>query len=460
MIRFILKKSRLVIITSFIIAIICLFKSSSAPKGYEFMWVIPFFYSVFLSFSKIREKFFSYLGISIMNVILFVRYVIIPLFSSLTGIYNHSRISTAHVDANYISVFVFILEMFSLFIALHFITLNLEKLKHNKNHIIKVNKNNSGYIIFAFLGLVSYFIFPAISERISFLIADEVERTSLNTLSSLGFLLATNAPFLLFLWFLSRELIKFRRGEKPFKLVVLIFAFIGIVTISSLSRLTILAQGIAVIALLHSTKIFRVKSLYMLFVATVIAVISLTSARIFNSGAIDTFQNEALSYFDLQMTSDYLQAYFGGLNLISEAIHISPKFSPTLSVLINEMTSSILFVRQLTPLSSESSTVLFNSSFGFIEITSMILPTLGQSYMYFGIIGAPLLSLLLLNILYRAECKLILVNDLGEKFAYYILVIWLAFFPMQNLNIITATIFNTFLPLYILVKLNNKFSLK
>jgi hypothetical protein len=294
------------------------------------------------------------------------------------------------------------------------------------------------------------------------LIVDEVEIDNLSTLASVALFFTVNAANLLFLWVLSRKLYKIKRGKISSKYLVLLMAFISIIVVSSNSRLTILAKGSAIIALLSYAKLMSRKSLNLLAVTTFVVILSITSLRLFGQGEISTFHNNATNYFDLQIISDYLQAYFGGANLISASIGVSTGFSflNQTSTFFNEILSSIMFVRQVVPPSPESSTVLFNSLFGFTEYNSMILPTLGQGYMYFGIFGAPIFSLLIFYVLYWAEKRLLMTSDIGLKFAFYIFTIWLAFFPMQNLNIIASTTFNVFLPLYLFVLINKKINFK
>lgn len=462
MLSYINKKSRIGIVISFLAALICLFKSSEAPEGYEYFWLVPLFYSLCLSLSRIRNHYFSFLGISILNIILFIRYVVAPLFSSLTGLYTHSRLGLSSSNNNEIAVFLLIMEMALLFLALNFASSSLIKVKERCVKNINIRKNNGVYILFASIGILGYFLFPAIKERINFLIVDEVEIYNLNSIASITFFLTMNAANLLFLWVLSRELYKKKNGKLSYKFIVLLFAFMSIIVVSSSSRLTILANGIAIIALLNFTQLLSKKSLNLLGVTTVIVILSITSLRLFGEGEILTFQNNATNYFDLQMVSDYLQAYFGGADLISAAVGVSENFSflNQFGTFFNEIFSSIVFVRQIIPPSSASSTVLFNSLFGFTEFNSMILPTLGQGYMYFGIFGGPLFSVLLFFILYWAEKRLLTAEDIGVKYAFYIFTIWLAFFPMQNLNIIVSTTFNVFLPLYLFVVINKKINLK
>ena len=286
MLIYIYKNSRIAILFSFITSFVCLYKSSEVPEGYEYLWLIPFLYSVCLSISEIRKYFFSFLGLSIFNLILFVRYVLTPLFSSISGLFNHSQLVINSSYNNQIAVLLMIMEMILLFIALNFSVIKLNKIKKINIQALNIRNNNFIYLLFGSIGVLGYFFIPAISERTNFLLMDEVEIYNLSSFASLIFFFTLNASNLFFLWILSSYLYKNNKGNLTYKVLLLFMAFISISVVSSSSRLTILAKGLAIIALLNFTKSLSKKSLNLLGFTTIIVILSITSFWLFGFGEI------------------------------------------------------------------------------------------------------------------------------------------------------------------------------
>lgn len=448
-----------ILFLSFIAAGISAYQSKNAPNGYEFMWILPLLYGILFFTTNMRFAFFKYLGLTVLNFILIGRYLILPVFSALSGEYFHSTaIKTGH-DANLYAIILMVYEMICIFIVFHFLIKKLDKESIKSQNIrLSYDTSNIYYIILILIGFASFMIVPGIRERMNFLIVKDIEYQNLNTFYSIAFLFASNSFKILFLLILSKQYLKKIKGQHVNQFLLILISLISISILFQHSRLTVLAQGITAITLLNSIKILNKKYLTIISVSILIIVVSLSSYRYFGSGELNVFYEESAGFSTVKNNSDQLQAYFGGPHLISIAINAKENFvkDANVSTFLNEILGVINFVRQVFPPEDNLSVTAFNKIFGFKAGNSMILPTLGQSYMYFGTVLAPLLSIIFSLILFRAEKALISSKTLGEKYALYILVVWLAFFPMQNINIITVSIFNIFLPFYLIVLINQK----
>jgi len=440
-----------------------IYNLESAPSGYEFLWLLPLGYGMLFIMTKMQRVFFKYPGFSTLNLILLVRYIVLPAYSSISGIYYHSFASRTFDLENSLATFLMIFEMFCIMLTLSILVDKLE-VKHQEPQTGSIGFYDTKvgvFLVVVIAGVASFFAFPAIRERMNVLIAKDITIINLNTLSSLGFILASNVQKILLLIILTKQYKKKINGRKVDQWLIYIFVLINVSVFWSNSRLTVLAQGAATVFLLNSIKLISRKSIVIIGIIVLMAIISLTGYRLFDRGNVSGFSREAALYFTLQETANNLQAYFGGPHLISIAVRIRESHPGVFdwNTLINEIVGSIMFVRQVFPPSDQQTTVYFNRYFGFLRGNSMILPTLGQSYIYFGIIGAPLFSILFLILVYMGEKGILNSKSLGEKYAFYILTIWLVFFPMQNLNIIVSSIFNVFLPLYLIVFINRKLRL-
>ncbi|WP_156810349.1 hypothetical protein [Nitritalea halalkaliphila] len=234
-------------------------------------------------------------------------------------------------------------------------------------------------------------------------------------------------------------------------------AFLQVIVFWTGSRLTVLSNAVATSYFLYSINMFTRSKVFVFLVFATLVMTSITFYRWFGDGGISSAQNEFLVTSSEQNTIDYLQSYFAGHSLISNAVLLADRVNDIqFYIFVNEIISSWLFVRQVFPPSPDQSTVLFNKIYGFEEGNSMILPTLGQSFFYFDIFGFFVLPFFFSFLLIYFERGYILSSTLSFKYAYVVLISWFAFFPMQNINIISATLFNVAGPLFLFSYLNSK----
>lgn len=451
----------IILIASIVAAFYILIRPHSELVSFNTMWILPLLYGLLFFMSKMRFAIFEYVGIFVLNIILFCRYVILPFYSSLTNLYFHSHATITDTSLNNSAIFLMAYEIICIFIVFQFfiIKLNTRKSITKNALLIKTNKfpkeNFHFYYFAVFIGVLSFLLFPGVRERVNFFIIDEIGSSNLNTISSLGQIFSNSIFKLVFVIVVTKQLLRLHSGNKSNRFLVYVAVLLCISFVSSTNRTTILIQAIACLTILKSINLLNKKTLLITGTLTLLILLSLTSYRLLNRGQITT-QVFTENGFSKQVIVDNLQSYFGGPHLIALAIKNEDNFSGSIESFSNEILSSIMFVRQVFPLDKSSSTVAFNKNFGFFDYNSMILPSLGQGYYYFGYLGAPLLSILFCYLIYIVEMRIVGTNHIGKKFALYILVLWLAFFPLQNLNIITSSFFNIFLPFYLIILLNKR----
>lgn len=458
--------TKLIIIISIISTLISLYYSHLAPSGFENLWLVPLCFTIIILLSRLKHNFFKYVGFSVLNLILFTRYTILPAFSAITGLYFFSVVPPTNKLDNQITIFITLYEMLCIYMLRNYLIQKLDFVKkiniiNNNKKLSKKFSNNKKFTILyvaIILGILFYILSPAIQQRMNFIIIRNIKFINLNTIASIGSILATNVFILIFIIIATREFNRKLRGIKPRFFLLFVISFFAISIIFSTGRLIIVEKTFAVVIILTSLKLMNKKQSIFIIILGVLIVLSLSAHRWFGVSTLNNFGSKAADYMGMLGLSDTLKAYFSGCHLISTAVSTEyniPFFQKIISF-FKEILSSVLFVRQLVPLSPNSSTVVFNKIFGFYNGTSMILPTLGQSFMYFGLVGAPVLSVFFTFLLYKAERGFILSSTIGEKFAFCLLATGWGFFPMQNLNIITATFFFRFLPLYIIIMVNKR----
>lgn len=452
----------LILFVSIIITVICLKVVDQAPDGFKTLWLLPISYGLLFIITNMKAAVTRYVGIAALNVILIGRYLLLPAMSAISGTYFHSFTAKTSGTYNSQAVVLLIFELFAVFLTMHFLVKRLDKFNIQKPDNQEIDAKRGIFIIVLILGVISFVLFPAIRERTNILIPSGFTYTNLDTLSSIAYLLAANALPVLLLLVITNEYLRDKAGQKVRQLMIVLIALINISVFYGPGRMSVLAQGLATLAILGTYKVTSRKVLAIILALTGLIIITLSAYRWFGTSKVGIFYTRGHEFFTDQVISNMLQSYFGGPHMIATALRAREGFmiNAGIDTFINEILSTILFVRQVFPPSPELSTVIYNHLFGYTQGNSIIIPTLGQSYMYFGTLGAPILSILFCFLLYKAEMGVLKSKSIGEKYAFYLLAIWLALFPMQNLNLVTQTIFNKFLPLFLIVKANAKFRIR
>jgi len=416
------------------------------------LFFIPLCYLILMSFINPFDNLGRHLGFFVFNIISFFRYFFVPLFCISSGEYYHSFIRPSSDYASQLAVYMIIYEMICLLtIQKHFLN-KLNKAAEKQNFIV-IPFQNRGLLVFGMVGVLSIAIFDEIRSRFNFITIKEYILIELNAVLYTLMLLAGNAFVLIFLWRANIELHKKFNAEKINWFLLIILAFTAISIISTHSRLTVLANAMTIIFVLRKANIAKFGVVVFFIPLVGLMILSMSYFRWFEVSDVSTANILAVEYLSIGQFADYLQAYFSGHHLISAAIDLDyslPLFTNFESI-VNEIFNAVIYLRQLFPLNAENSTVVYNKVFGFTDEMSIILPILGQGYMYFGFFFAPILSVFCLYLLYRSDLSIITSRSLSKLFCFSLLSFWWGFFPNQNLNIVTATFFFKFLPIYSVV---------
>lgn len=419
------------------------------------MFLIPGFYLLFLYVFKPFRKSLNFWGFYILNIILFFRYYVVSIFSIYYNMYFHTFILPSDKTSTHISIFIILYEMMFIFLIQNHFLKKLKKIEDLNVFRYFYPSNSNFLVFFSFLGFFFILVFENIRERLNFIQVSSFETSNLNTIFFTFFLISSVSFLLIFLAIIDTEVKNKIYKKKVNYFLIIISSFFAISFFFTTNRLTIVTTTLAIIYIL--TKYDLVKKIQVFFLVSicVLSVLSLSFYRWFEAGDLVESNQNAVEYLTLVQISNYLQAYFSGHHLISAAVQVDYDLSVQLKIssFFDELFNSVIYLRQLFPLSNINSTVVYNKMFGFLDGNSMILPTLGQSYMYFGLAFSPLLSSIFLFLLFFSEKMVLKSNTVPQQFSFVLLSVWWAFFPMQNLNIFVASFFFKFLPLYVLVSI-------
>src|SRR5699024_9959309 len=141
------------------------------PKGMEYFALVPFVFGVGYVLSKKTSLYmFRNIGLLMLNITLFIRYIITPFYMWLNG-YSIGRSVTPSAGNYQVAILLMILEIIVIFITIEVFANRFYK--ENKKIVpkskIKVNKNFIG-LIFLLITLLVILIYPNLLERYSFIL--------------------------------------------------------------------------------------------------------------------------------------------------------------------------------------------------------------------------------------------------------------------------------------------------
>lgn len=144
-------------------------------------------------------------------------------------------------------------------------------------------------------------------------------------------------------------------------------------------------------------------------------------------------------------TTRTLNAYFGGVGNVSYALGM--KDFDTAEAVKADFLRSLPIIKALF-VDMNSSTTIFNQS---IKAKGQIIPAIGQSYIYFGVIFSPIISVVFAVLTVICESKIYNKNRIMDIFLILLLTIRFSCVPiLYNLYIFYIGFFNSYLPIRVL----------
>ena len=151
--------------------------------------------------------------------------------------------------------------------------------------------------------------------------------------------------------------------------------------------------------------------------------------------------------------SKILLAYFGGITNVASSLEITEY--NVFEIIKGDFLRSLPLIKGFFTTLTRSDTV-FNNYIGD-SYESQIIPSLGQSYLYFGKVLSPAIAVIFTYLTLKSENKIYSEDRIEHRFLLYLLIIRFACIPvLYNLHIFFIGFFNSYVPLYVLFLLNKK----
>ncbi len=407
------------------------------------------FLCLFLIFPSFSRYIFKNIGITVINFTMLIRYAISPLLMSLYGSNIHlgSSISMS-IQSKAINLMLY--EMIMIFITFAIFYKRFYSNKKNFKNI-KSTSNLFGWI-FVIITLLIVILIPNTVSNYSFIWSTKQLNNDVLTNISGFVTLVQLGQLVLTISILN---VIYKLHSKKNNIFYLILSIIVILTsasfINGTSRFSIilpLVTGFFTIFILYKNyrKIIAFFSMILILVFIVMSTLLKHQTNI-SSHNVGFWKG---------LNTD-LQVYFAGVANIGHAIETSYIYMPfNIKAILGDLSHSVMIINSYFS-DYQSALVLFNNMFykqlGFRD---QILPLLGQGYLYFGWILAPLFSVIMILLTMFLDRLIYNSSSIFVLYIYtYLCLKWSLFF-MSNATILISFFTNFVLILLIIAFLNEK----
>lgn len=444
-----------VIIIGIIISIATYIKSQSIEDSYKLVFLIPIVYTFMFVISNNNKKIFGNIGILILNIVMFIRFLIYPLIFVTTFKYG-TYIGISEFVNN--SIYLMIYECVAVFLFLNWWGgRRLAKRQiYYKSKLEFQTKFDLIVAITLVLFIAASLLYPSLLIKYSFSKETDIEIGSQNISGFLSIFFKVGI-YMIFIFIL--KLFYNTIYKTTISIALLLSVIVSLFLIASesnrasgdVSRWGFLIFSISILLII--TNLYKNYSKWIWGFSLPAILVSIVVLTVIKFGDDFTFEAFILKYFST-LTLDY---YFMGIENISYGLATYHAFDYKISfnTMFTDMFSAVPLISAFFDPLNNSTPVLYHE---FMDRTDTIIPTLAQSYAYFGFIGAPLISLLFTFLTIETNRMLTKSKDIMMNFILSQLTIVFALFMAINTNIIfESTWWRLFF--IVLIVLNNKYPL-
>ena len=439
-------------LTGFITAVYCLiYGIPNFPEVWGY-FLIPMCYGVFQALGKKAFKRNSGIAFVIIQIIMFFRYVITPVITC--SIHDQSRLflyanSREHLG---FAIFLILYEMSAVYLALYFIVprfmgINLSRTKQEVYTNFCKNKAEGKIgIIQIFIVAFWFFIIARSPECRSYLF--RFTNINVQTISQQEYQSQISGTYLVFyyiglivIYSLIISIIQKRKmlfKWNPIRLISIILVSVFFISSTwsngeSVSRWALMIGAIVMMYILVQNFPDSAKIIFVFGILVMVVLLLVGSfAKTFVLGKGLTFNESVQSYISVRYINEYFSGIFPVANGISVAQHIEG--NPIFVVLYDLFANVPFFLSKLN-LNAASTLVQSRHLTGRNDL---IMPTITSGYAVFTVVFAPIYSVLMVCLAFKAEEKLKESSDiLIQVFLLYI-VYWCSLFMAVNINIIQS----------------------
>lgn len=403
------------------------------------LYLLPLSYAVGLLVSRRLSKKFTSLSVLIINSVCIIRYALLPLL-----LISENHFQEYSNEAIYLMSYEVIAVM--IFLNICSKRIRTERIKNKVYNMFCLGKLNQ-LLIFMLVPMIM--MYPSLLGIFPYL-RSSFGHASPSGVISVAFEISLTVAYVFFLVSYSRS----SKGD-PIALgfsgiVALIYMFLTMMGDTNVRRWTFFWVGIPTIYVLMASYSKYKKSI--LFVSAIIIPIGIFFTSFVKFSLNDVSVSEFFKNF---ITSDIISEYFGGLNGITRSLDIL-RVNPEANTLTSTMTDLFgnmpIVSRFFNP--NQYSTQLIYLD--VLDRRDLICPLLSQSVIHFGIIGAPILSIIMTFCAVECEVASKEAITVYSYYAYIELCVIIALFMCLSTMIILTHAW-TLIILVIVQYLNDKY---
>lgn len=431
-------------------------------QGNKYLFLLPLLYAVLFTLMPSMWRYRKgNLGITVLNIVIFTRYVVSPLLRSLSINMPGIRGITPTDYGLQHGMLIIILELFTAF----FVVQLLAKRFYTKKIEPKpFQPLNSKFILSLTLliGVGLWITFPQISNRYNFFIVTEsVAKTSLTVpLSGLIFLIADLV--LVIFPILALDYFKKKYDARPiFRYVFysLLSVLPSITIFKGTSRFSVLIPTVAFMMIL--IKLYPQYTKRLITLIGSILIIVFTSITLYKQFGYAQGESSDLS-MDVNEAAYNFDAYMSGPDNMGRVIDLERVYGPNITArtLKNDIINNVALLSSLSD-STDTTTSWFNLYlYGHNRTSDQIVPLSGQSYLHFGPLGTPILLIVTLITMMYFDSKIKYEGRIEYVYLYVYITMYASMAMMVSYGSIYPIFTNLFLPTLAVFYLNRKIRLK
>ena len=412
--------------------------------------ILPIIYTqLFIGVAKIH-KYITFPGMFVLNVVTFIRYVILPFLILINDSYMD--------EYGYFQegAILMIYESICLGILLIFIT--RKYYKNTSLNKYKINKDNKNYLlkIITIIAIILIILQPSILEQYNFVFtsASSAELTDSSTI-------ATGLPFLIVDWgkllfplILTIPLItryKKTNNNIYYLLVIAIILFFNVLIFSGTSRSSMLMPALASLFYLLIAFPNKKKQIFV-FMSTliIIAVFYLTFLKNEYTGTTATS-----SFNDL---IDYVDSYFVGPENLGIAIGANQMYSGAFNfqTFLTDILGNFPGLSDFFDLENRTNTFFNLFAYSGGPQRDQIIPSIGQGLFYFGYVFSFIPQFIIVFLMAKFDNLYSNSNNIIGIYIFSYIAVKFGFTYAQSLSSSLGFLYATAIPL-ILIYIVNKF---
>ncbi|MBR6103856.1 MAG: hypothetical protein IKP81_02215 [Paludibacteraceae bacterium] len=438
-------------VISFISTFICIYLHNNFVDANYF--IVPLIYFLCLLFLRNYDIYSNHLSIRIIDLLMLVRYSIMPVSYYLRDAEPYSFDITLADEG----LFLIVYEMICVFLSLNYFSKSTFRNEDfNSDTKFGISFSDFGVRIIIVLFVITMLMYPQYLKNLLTFSFESMEEVDIESNVNGMFNLIYKTGSVVLSCLLLSRLYSLGQSRKSFFIgicVTFICVWIcSLGTSGSVSRTSFLTNGIIYSLIL--VKIFPLykRNIFIMFAIVVGSMLVLgTISRFYADKSSENFVGDMLNF-------EMLDSYFGGLRDVVVSIKASVNYDSLLDVetFFNDIFAGVPFFASRSGVNFDiRSNAVFNLAFfGFPGINSRICPLIGQGYIYLGPILAPLFTVFFVYMALLMNKKFNASNDTISFYMYGLLCYFFSAYSMYNLNIVASGFWNKILPVLIVLSLN------